>query len=68
MLALRTAQGVDLAGFKERYGIDVLERYAPVVTAYEQDGFLERGGGRLALTRKGRFVANDVCGAFVTFR
>ena len=68
MLALRTAQGVDLAGFKERYGIDVLERYAPVVTAYERDGFLERGGGRLALTRKGRFVANDVCGAFVTFR
>lgn len=68
MLALRTAQGVDLAGFKERYGIDVLERYAPVVTAYERDGFLERDGGRLALTRKGRFVANDVCGAFVTFR
>jgi oxygen-independent coproporphyrinogen-3 oxidase len=65
MLALRTAQGVDLVGFKERYGVDVLERYGPVVGAYERDGFLERRGNRLALTRKGRFVANDVCGAFV---
>ncbi len=68
MLALRTAQGVDLAEFKERYGIDVLDRYAPAVAEYERDGFLERRGGRLALTGKGRFVANDVCGTFVTFQ
>jgi oxygen-independent coproporphyrinogen III oxidase len=66
MLALRTAQGVDLAGFKERYGVDLRERYRPVVTAFTDDGFLEERDGRLALTKKGRFVANDVCGAFVT--
>jgi coproporphyrinogen III oxidase-like Fe-S oxidoreductase len=28
---------------------------------------LERSSDALRLTRKGRFLANDVCGAFVTF-
>jgi oxygen-independent coproporphyrinogen-3 oxidase len=67
MIALRTAQGVALREFKERYGVDVAERYAPVVARYESDGLLERLGDRLVLTRRGRFLANDVCGAFVTF-
>jgi oxygen-independent coproporphyrinogen III oxidase len=67
MIALRTAQGVALEEFKERYGVDIAERYAPVVVRYETDGLLERTGDRLVLTRRGRFFANDVCGAFVTF-
>jgi oxygen-independent coproporphyrinogen III oxidase len=67
MIALRTAQGVALGEFKERYGVDVTERYAPVVRRYETDGLLERTGDRLVLTKRGRFFANDVCGAFVTF-
>ena len=34
MLALRTTQGVGLREFKERYGIDVVRHYAPVVSRY----------------------------------
>jgi oxygen-independent coproporphyrinogen-3 oxidase len=67
MLALRTAQGVCLATFKERYGIDVIARYAPVVEQYQGAGLLDVTGDHVRLTRRGRFVANDVCGAFVTF-
>jgi oxygen-independent coproporphyrinogen-3 oxidase len=67
MLALRTAQGVALGEFKERYGIDVLEDYAPVVTRFARTGLLERVGENVRLTQRGRFFANDVCGAFVTF-
>lgn len=67
MLALRTSQGVGLHDFKERYGIDVVRHYAPVVTRFAQAGLLERVGDRMRLTERGRFVANDVCGAFVTF-
>ena len=67
MLALRTSQGVALATFKERYGIDVLERYAPVVRTYTEAGLLDVNGKTMRLTRRGRFLANDVCGAFVTF-
>lgn len=67
MLALRTSQGVALATFKERYGVDVLERYAPVVQTYAAAGLLDVNGKSMRLTRRGRFMANDVCGAFVTF-
>jgi oxygen-independent coproporphyrinogen III oxidase len=67
MLALRTAQGVGLQEFKERYGIDVLEHYAPIVSRFSKAGLLERTDDFMRLTERGRFVANDVCGAFVTF-
>jgi oxygen-independent coproporphyrinogen III oxidase len=67
MLALRTSQGVRLHDFKERYGIDVVRHYAPVVSRYAEAGLLERIGDCMRLTERGRFVANDVCGAFVTF-
>ena len=67
MLALRTSQGVGLGEFKERYGIDVLIDYAPVVARFARTGLLERVGDGMRLTERGRFLANDVCGAFVTF-
>jgi oxygen-independent coproporphyrinogen-3 oxidase len=67
MLALRTAQGVRLDAFKERYGVDVLECYARIVGKYERAGLLERSDGAMRLTRRGRFLANDVCGAFLAF-
>ena len=67
MLALRTVQGVRLSEFKDRYGIDVIEDYDPVVTQFARTGLLEQTSDALRLTRRGRFLANDVCGAFVTF-
>jgi oxygen-independent coproporphyrinogen-3 oxidase len=67
MLALRTTQGVRLGEFKERYGVDVVEHYAPVLARYSEAGLLERNDDSMRLTERGRFVANDVCGAFVTF-
>ncbi len=67
MLALRTAQGVCLASFKERYGLDFLTFYAPVIEKYRSLGLLETQPTHVRLTRRGRFLANDVCAAFVTF-
>jgi oxygen-independent coproporphyrinogen-3 oxidase len=67
MLALRMAQGVNLRAFKERYGIDLMTDYAPVVAQFANTGLLERIGDSVRLTRRGRFLANDVCGAFITF-
>lgn len=67
MLALRTSQGVSFGDFKERYGLEFLKYYAPVVERYRSDGLLEIDGTGARLTRRGRFLANDVCGAFVTF-
>jgi oxygen-independent coproporphyrinogen-3 oxidase len=67
MLALRTAQGVSLQAFKERYGVNFLDFYAPVIERYRDDGLLEVDATHARLTRRGRFLANDVCAAFVTF-
>lgn len=67
MLMLRTAQGVSLEIFKERYGLDFLQYYAPVVKRYEDVGLLEVDSTHARLTRRGRFLANDVCAAFVNF-
>jgi oxygen-independent coproporphyrinogen-3 oxidase len=60
-------QGVRLLDFKERYGIDVIEEYAPVVARLAQTGLIERDGDAVRLTRRGIFLANDVCGEFITF-
>lgn len=65
MLALRTAEGVDTTAFRERYGIDVLETYRAVVDDLVAGGMLAAGAGSLRLTERGRFVANDVCSAFL---
>lgn len=67
MLALRTAQGVALGEFKERYGVDFLDFYAPAVRRFLDDGLLELDAAHARLTRRGRLLANDVCAAFVTF-
>jgi oxygen-independent coproporphyrinogen-3 oxidase len=67
MLALRTAKGVNVADFKKRYGVDFMHFYAPVIAEYTAAGLVEVDETSVRLTRQGRFVANDVCGAFVTF-
>lgn len=65
MLALRTSEGVDAGTFRERYGIDVFTHYAPVIADYAAAGLLVADGRGVRLTARGRFVANDVCGAFL---
>jgi len=67
MLALRTAEGVDVAAFAERYRVDFHTFYEPVIEEQQALGTLDVSPARVRLTRRGRFVANDVCGAFVTF-
>lgn len=65
MLALRTAQGVDIARFKERYGVNVLQEYREAIERYGNEGLLVAGDGFVRLTRAGRLLANDVCAAFI---
>jgi len=67
MLALRTAEGVDTAAFAKRYRVDFHEFYKSVIDEMHAIGAIDVTPERVRLTRRGRFVANDVCGAFVTF-
>ncbi|HEV2260847.1 MAG TPA: radical SAM family heme chaperone HemW [Candidatus Rubrimentiphilum sp.] len=66
MLALRTSQGVSFAAFRERYGLEFLATYAPIVDSYRAAGFLDVTPAGARLTKRGRFVANEICAAFVT--
>jgi len=65
MLALRTAEGVDANAFRERYGVDVFTRYDRAITEFRAAGLLVADGDGVRLTVRGRFVANDVCAAFL---
>lgn len=65
MLALRTSEGVDAGTFRERYGVDVFTHYAPIIAEYAAAGLLVADQRSVRLTPRGRFVANDVCGAFL---
>jgi len=65
MLALRTADGVDLAAFARRYGLRVSETYARELARLRADGLIDLDDARLRLTRRGRFLANEACAAFI---
>jgi len=66
MLLLRTAEGVDVPSFKQRYGVDLLSSYRPAISRLEDAGLIVASGRRIALTPRGRFLANDVCAEFLT--
>ncbi len=65
MLALRTLEGVDTREFRERYDVDFHRRYGAVIADLTAAGMLRVAGEHVQLTERGRFLANDVCGAFL---
>jgi oxygen-independent coproporphyrinogen-3 oxidase len=65
-MGLRLADGLDLAAVSRRHGIDIWERYGPDLTVYVTAGLLvHEAGRRLALTRNGMLLANDVMAVFI---
>jgi oxygen-independent coproporphyrinogen-3 oxidase len=65
-LGLRLVEGLDLAAIRAVHGVDVLDRYGA-----ELERFIDAGmvvalpGGRLALTRSGMLVANEIMMVFI---
>ncbi len=68
MLALRTNAGMSFERFKQHYDLDVLQFYGPILRELRDAGLLAFDDTRATLTERGRLFANEVCGAFVTFR
>jgi coproporphyrinogen III oxidase-like Fe-S oxidoreductase len=64
MLGLRTVDGIDLPGFRERYGVDLLERNEPLVERLVREGLLRVEGGRLVPTLAGLAVTDSLARAF----
>ena len=65
MLALRTDQGVDVRAFAERYAVDFLQMFGSVIAEMRSAGLVTASDTHVALTRRGRLLANDACAAFL---
>jgi oxygen-independent coproporphyrinogen-3 oxidase len=60
ILALRLDEGLDLAAYGARFGAQARARVDAALNGLDRTGVLERRGDRVALSDRGRFVANDV--------
>jgi len=67
MLGFRTIEGIDLARFRDRYGIDLAARNARLIERLERDGLLRidrSQGSRLLPTLEGWAVADSLARDF----
>ncbi len=64
MLALRTAEGIDLARFEERFGFDLAARNRSTVERAVADGLLQIQDRWLAPTLEGLSVADGLAASF----
>ena len=60
IMALRLAEGLSLEAFARRFGCSFDEAYGDALVVPTEAGLLERGGGRVRLTHRGRLLANEV--------
>jgi oxygen-independent coproporphyrinogen III oxidase len=65
-MGLRLTDGVDVAAVSRHHGIDIWSRYGPDLAPYVGAGLLvHEAGRRIALTRRGMLLANDVMAVFI---
>jgi len=60
VLGLRLSEGVSLRDLRRRFGRAAVERHTAAFEEAISLGLLERVGGRLRLTTRGRLLANEV--------
>jgi oxygen-independent coproporphyrinogen-3 oxidase len=65
-MGLRLTDGLDLDRLSRRHGIDIWSRYGQDLSPYvSADLLIHEPGRRLALTRRGMLLANDVMAVFI---
>lgn len=65
-LGLRLVEGIGLTDFKERYGIDINERYKQVLVELKHLGAIETNDGKLRLTPLGMDISNWCMAKFLS--
>lgn len=58
-LRLRLVEGLELADFRQRFGVDLNDVAAPVISESLEAGLLDEQGGRIALTPRGRLLHGE---------
>jgi oxygen-independent coproporphyrinogen-3 oxidase len=64
-LGLRMTAGIDLVGFKSKYGIDFVEAFKAAIIDLEERNYLEVKNNRCRLTRRGRAFLDSITSMFV---
>jgi oxygen-independent coproporphyrinogen-3 oxidase len=64
-MGLRLSDGIDLEAIGQRHGVDVWQKHGDELEPFLAAGILRRQGTRLALTRQGMLLANEVMTVFV---
>ncbi|MGB9692122.1 MAG: coproporphyrinogen III oxidase, partial [Candidatus Sumerlaeaceae bacterium] len=64
-MGLRLVEGIELAQFRQRFGVDVIACYFDRLAPLVEEGFLEITQTHLRLTRKGLMRADAVVGYLV---
>lgn len=65
ILGLRTARGINLAEFKQRFGVDLEQVYAGVIQELVAGGFMMLSDGYLRLASSAYFISNQVLSRFL---
>jgi len=65
MLSLRTAAGVDLQDFKNRFGVDFVQAHGDAAAGLESQGLIRLKNGRCAPTLRGMLYINTVAAVLV---
>lgn len=64
-VSLRTDQGLDLAGFKAEFGVDLVDQRPALFERWEKDGLGHLAQGRFVLTFRGRMLIDEIARALI---
>jgi len=64
-LGLRLMDGIDLTQFRQRYGLDIMERFGVELDRLFAAGLIKREHDMLGLTKAGLALSNEVFSVFV---
>lgn len=64
-LGLRKTEGVSYEGFKSKLGVSLLDQYEPIIGDLVKGGLLIQDEVGIRLSRKGRFLGNEVFQQFL---
>jgi oxygen-independent coproporphyrinogen III oxidase len=63
---LRLTDGISLAAIRDRYGVDVWERFGRDLQPFSDEGLLVYDGGSLRVTRRGMLLAHEIMTVFIS--
>ena len=66
-LGLRKNEGVSIQQFEKKIGFSLNEKYGEIISKLMDEGLVMEEEGRVKLTRKGRFLGNEVFQQFLLY-